>query len=95
MYCLLICIAVYVDVVNTKDVIVFGDKFVTQVVQVSIFEPDIYEVIVIASVGCQVGGDSSEFIENEKDNTVSVMSKFDAVTIDDESPMHWNVDLKF
>lgn len=29
MYCLLICIAVYVDVVNTKDVIVFGDKFVT------------------------------------------------------------------
>lgn len=61
----------------------------------SIFEPDIYDVIVIASVGCYVGGESSEFIENEKDADVSASSKFDAVTIDDESPMHWNVDLKF
>lgn len=62
----------------------------------SILDPAMYEVILMASVGCSVGGDKKLLMEKLKDVETGVLNRLEAVTLTwVRSPMHWKVDLTF
>jgi hypothetical protein len=86
-YCLLTKIVPF-ELEIDKLVIGLGVRLLTYVVQVSILEPETYEVIVIPSDGCPVGGDKKLFMEKLKDVETCELNKFEAATTDCEILPH-------
>lgn len=75
--------------------ITFGDKLLTYVVHVSIWYPEIKDVMIIGSEGCSVGGDKKLFIEKLKSPETVDANKLDAVTPAVLSPLQRKVVFTF
>jgi hypothetical protein len=63
LYCLFTIILILFELDIDKLVMGLGERLLTKAEHVSSLEPDIYDVILIESDGCPVGGDKKLFIE--------------------------------